>query len=99
LPEIRLKGRIENYVIAIIENQIELYFVRSGTGHVENVELVAVGRNPGWIGTIEILPVADRLRRERVAARLTVLGSRFAPVGLPRTPCAAKPLEISVAVF
>lgn len=99
LAEIRLESRIKHDIAAIVEDQVQLDFLGSGSRHIGDVELIAIGRQQVKIGPGAILPVADCVRRQRGAAVFPVRGARFAPIGLPRAPLVAEPFHIGVAVL
>lgn len=86
LTEVGLEGWVECDVAAVVEDQVKLDVLSAGPRHIGDVEFVAIGRQAARISTGAILPVSDRVRRERGAAGIPVFGARLAPVGLPRTP-------------
>ena len=57
VAEILLEGRVKRDVALVITEKIELRLIRTGTGQVEVIERVAVGRNPRRVGdTVSVLP-------------------------------------------
>src|SRR5262245_18912466 len=97
--KILLELRIHLDVARVVEEQIQLDFMRAGSGHVVVVEVVAVGRNQRRVlDAGRVLPVR-RLGRQQLAQRVPVGLGRFLPVRAYGVPAVTQPFDIGVAVL
>ena len=81
-PKIVLEDRIERDVALVVAQQVQLYFVRAGSGQIEVVERIAVWRNRCHLrNTMCVLP-ARRLGSEEPAERLSVGRRRLSPLAV-----------------
>src|ERR1700677_3892912 len=90
---------VEGDIAAIVQNQVELHFVRARSRHVGNIQRIAVGRNRLRVGSVKVLDVANDFRAQCVAAGFTVFGRGISPISLPGFPGGAEAFDVSIAVL
>src|SRR5258708_27274033 len=98
-PEVFLERRIQCDVALVIAEEIELHFIRTGTGQIEVVEVLTIRRHDRLVRyAVRVLP-AGCLRSEEGAERLSVRLRRVLPIRPDRSPALAETFLVGIAVL
>src|SRR5579872_4490706 len=97
--EIFLELRVERDIAGVIQKQVKLDLIISGSRQKRRIEFVRFGRHQRRVlDAMQVLPFG-RLGREELAESSAILRCRFFPILLDRIPALAQALLIGIAVL
>jgi len=97
--EIFLELRVKRDIAGVIQKQVKLDLIISGSRQKCRIEFVSFGRHQCRVlDAMQVLPFG-RLGREELAESSAILRRRFFPILLDRIPALAQALLIGIAVL